>query len=370
MEPLLFTPLKLDNKTMKNRIVVSPMCQYSADNGSATAWHHQHLGVLSYSGAGLVMVEATGVEARGRITPQCLGLYSNDNEEALRSVLKDVRTFSKDVLFGIQLAHAGRKGSTDAPWLGGYPLSKDKGAWQCIAPSAIPFDANWHVPLMMDEKMMEDVITAFVESAKRAVRLGFDVIEVHSAHGYLLHEFLSPLANKRVDQYGGSLQNRIRFPLAVFKAVRKVVPAGIPVGVRISATDWQEGGWTLEDSVMYSATLKQSGAAYICVSSGAIIPRVSIPVGPGYQVPLAREIKNRTGIATRAVGMITTPKQAEEILQSGSADCVALARAFLDEPRWGWRAADEFGINIESPNQYVLSRPPKWKSPWNSGDKK
>lgn len=360
----LFSPCKLGPLTLPNRIVVSPMCQYSANDGNASDWHLQHLGHLSYSGAALIMVEATGVAKEGRITPACLGLYSDDNEKALARVITAARSFaSNNPSFGIQLAHSGRKGSANVPWKGGKPLKPEEGAWTTIAPSSIPFDADWPVPAALELWQMDRLIAQFAEAAKRAVRIGFEVIEIHSAHGYLLHQFLSPLTNRRIDSYGGTLENRMRFPLELIEAVRKVVPATTALGARITGNDWVEGGFAIEDAVIYAKALKERGVDYVDVSSGAIIPKVNIPVSPGYQVPLAAKIKEESKITTRAVGMISSPYQAEAIISGGQADFVALARAFLDDPRWGWHAAEALKAEFTVPPQYLRARPPAWKSP-------
>lgn len=360
MTSTLFTPLQIGPITIQNRVVVSPMCQYSAHDGSANEWHLQHLATLGYSGAGLVMVEATGVESRGRITYGCLGLYSDENEAALSHVLGIAKQFACGARFGIQLAHAGRKASAKKPWEGGKPLSAAESPWQAVAPSALAFDEGWPVPKELTEKEMEQILSAFVRAAERAVRIGFDVIELHSAHGYLLHEFISPIANNRKDKYGGSLDNRLRFPFEIVRAVQKVLPKTVALGLRMSASDWLEGGFTIDEAVVYAQQLKELGVNYICASSGGIIHRVAIPVGLGYQVPFAETIRHKSGIITRAVGMIRQAEQAEEIVTSGKADCVALARAFLDDPRWVWHAADRLGASVPFPPQYALARMPKW----------
>ncbi len=362
MPSVLFTPLQIGPLTLQNRVVVSPMCQYSAVDGSANEWHLQHLTSLGYSGAGLVMVEATGVESRGRITHGCLGLFSDANAAALKPVIEIAKRYACGAHFGIQLAHAGRKASAKRPWEGGKPLTAAEGAWQAVAPSALALDEGWPVPQALQEKEMQQLVYAFVQAAERAVRIGFDVIEIHSAHGYLLHEFLSPLANQRPDKYGGGLDNRMRFPCEVVQAVRKVLPKTVVLGVRMSASDWIEGGFTLDEAVIYAQQLKALGVDYICASSGGIIHRVTIPVGPGYQVPFATAIRQRAGIITRAVGMIRQPELAEEIVANGQADCVALARAFLDDPRWVWHAADRLGASVSFPPQYALARMPQWAS--------
>ena len=361
MTSRLFEPIAIGAVQLPNRLVVAPMCQYSANDGSATDWHLQHLSQLAYSGAGLVVVEATAVERRGRITHACLGLYSDDNEAALERALHAARRLGGPTRFGIQLAHAGRKASTRIPWEGGAPLGLSEDPWQTISSSAIPFGDGWHVPQALTAEEIAATVAAFVQAAQRAVRIGFEVIEIHSAHGYLLHEFLSPLVNARTDDYGGPIENRIRLPLAVIRAVRAAVPDKVAVGLRISATDWVEGGWDVAQSIAYVRAAKELGIAYVCVSSGGIRAKVAIPIMPGYQVPLAHEIRQATGVTTRAVGLITDPLQAEQIVAAGSADMVALARAFLDDPRWAWHAADVLGAKAHFPSQYFLARSEGWR---------
>ncbi len=354
----LFQPITLRGLTLPNRIVVSPMCQYSAVDGIPQPWHSQHLGALAASGPGLLMVEATAIEAIGRITPGCTGLYSDRHEAAFQLVLAGLRAIHP-LPVGIQLAHAGRKGSVHAPWLDGLPLTPTEGPWETISASAVPH-SNWPAPRAATAEDLARIKTNFVAAAQRASRAGFDLIEVHSAHGYLLHEFLSPLSNKRTDAYGGSFENRIRFPLEVIKAVRAVWPADKPMGMRVSATDWVEGGWTIDETVRYVTAAKAEGVDYCCASSSGLIFDAKVPVGPGYQVQFAERIKRETGIVTRAVGMIVDPKQANDIVTSGKADMVALARAFLDDPRWVWRAADALGVKAAVPGQYALARAQAW----------
>jgi 2,4-dienoyl-CoA reductase-like NADH-dependent reductase (Old Yellow Enzyme family) len=357
----LFSPLEVGPATLPNRIAVAPMCQYAADDGSATDWHLQHLMQLGMSGAGLVMVEATGVERTGRITPGCLGLYSDDNEAALARVLTAARKVAMaGTRFGIQIGHAGRKASSQRPWEGGKPLSEAEGAWQTVAPSAIPFIAGGPMPVALDEPGLARVLCAFRQAAERAVRLGFDAVELHMAHGYLLEEFLSPLTNRRTDAYGGTLDGRLRFPLQVTEAVRAVVPAGMVLGARINGTDWADGGVTPDDAVAVSARLRAAGVDYVCVSGGGAVPQMKVPVTPGYQVPLAARVKAEAGVVTRAVGLIVEPAQAEAIVASGQADFVALARAFLDDPRWVWHAAEQLGAKVSYPPQYARVAPSLW----------
>jgi NADPH2 dehydrogenase len=335
------------------------MCQYSAIAGSATEWHLQHLGSLALSGAGLVMIEATAVEARGRITPHCLGLYSIANEQALATVLQTCRVFGTARL-GIQLAHAGRKASVQVPWQGGKPLGETEGAWESVGPSARPFAAGWPAPKPLDGAAMARIKGAFVAAAERAARLGIDVAELHCAHGYLLHEFLSPLANQRTDKYGGSLDNRMRYPLEVAAAVREVWPAERPLGLRLSATDWLDGGFTIDEAVVFASALRGIGIDYVCASSGGIVPESAGPPEPGYQVPLASRIRDQASMPTRAVGLIAHPRQAEAVIRDGAADMVALARAFLDDPRWVWHAAEALGETVPYPPQYQRCRPGIW----------
>jgi len=356
MTSQIFRPIELDGLSLPNRIVIAPMCQYSADEGSATDWHLIHLGQLALSGAGLLIIEATAVEPEGRISPDDLGLWSDANEAALGRVLEAVRRHS-DMPVGIQLGHAGRKASVHSPWNGGgqRPLA-DRG-WQTIAPSALPMNPNERPPLPLDAAALKRVREAFVATARRAVRLGLQAIEIHCAHGYLLHQFLSPLANQRSDAYGGTLENRLRFPLEVYDAVREAVPAGIPVGVRVSATDWVEGGWEIEQTIAFAEALKARGASFIHVSSGGISPDQKIPLGPGYQVNLARAVKAATGLPTIAVGLITEYEHAEAIVAGGDADMVGLARGMLYDPRWPWHAAAHLGASIKPPKQYLRSQP-------------
>ena len=357
----LFSSFKLRGVELQNRIVVSPMCQYSAIDGVMGDWHLMHLGNLSLSGPGLVFVEATGVEARGRITPSCVGLHNDKQEASQKRIIQFCKEHGTSKM-ALQLAHAGRKASTLPPWEGGKPLGAEEGAWETIAPSAIPFVDGWHIPREMDEEDLETVRRAFVDSALRAERIGFDVLEIHGAHGYLLSEFLSPIANRRKDCYGGSLENRMRFPLEVFEAVRKVWPSEKPMGVRISATDWDDPGWTLDESVVLAGELKQLGCDFIDCSSGGNSPKRP-PVGPGhpgYQVPFAERIRKDTGIPTMAVGMLRDASLAEGIVSQGKADMISLARGMLYDPRWSWHAAEELGAVASYPKQYERSRPAKW----------
>ncbi len=356
MHPKIFTPFQLGGITLSNRIVVSPMCQYSADDGCMSGWHDVHLGQFAYSGAALFMVEATGVTREGRITHGCTGLYSDHNEASMQEVLTRAKRLG-NCAWGIQLGHAGRKASSHFPWQGGKALAPGESPWQTVAPSPIPFGEGWPVPHELSAQEIRSLVESFVAAALRAKRIGFDVAELHSAHGYLLQQFLSPLANQRSDAYG---KDRTKFPLEVAEAVRSVWPKERALGARINATDWVEGGFTSEEAVAYAAKLKRIGLDYVCVSSGATVPHAKIPVAPGYQVPFAEKVKKGAGIAVRAVGMIADPDQAEDIVASGRADMVAMARAFLDNPRWVWHVAEHFGVKIDYPPQYARSRPDAW----------
>jgi 2,4-dienoyl-CoA reductase-like NADH-dependent reductase (Old Yellow Enzyme family) len=359
MSSPLFSPIRLADLELANRIVVSPMCQYSADDGVATDWHMNHLGMLANSGAGLLIAEMTDVERRGRISHGCLGLYSDDCEAALARVVAHCRRYGNARL-GVQLAHAGRKASAQRPWEGSQPLKPGSDAWQTIAPSAIPFGADWPAPLAMTLDDIERVRDAFVASAKRAVRVGFDAIELHAAHGYLLHSFVSPVSNKRTDDYGGADAARMRFPLEVAAAVRAVMPKGMPLGARISGSDWVEGGLTPDHAAAFAQALKQVGVNYVCVSSGGITAETRPTMVAGMNVTFAEKVKLETGVATRTVGLIATPKQAETIVAEGKADMVALARAFLDDPHWGWHAAHALGADVARPKQYQRAAPKAW----------
>jgi len=352
----LFTSYTLGSLALPNRIVIAPMCQYSADDGRATDWHPAHLGSLALSGAGLLIIEATAVEAVGRITPACLGLYSDGCEQALAGVLASVRRHSP-MPIGIQLAHAGRKASSEVPWRGGGLIAPRDGGWVPQAPSAVPHGEAEATPLALDETGLKRVKQAFVDAARRAARLQLDMVELHSAHGYLLHQFLSPIANRRTDAYGGSLQARLRFPLEVFDAMRAVLPASMPLGVRLSAIDWVDGGWDLEQSIAYGRALRERGCTFLHVSSGGVSPKQQIVAGPSYQVPFAERLKQEVGLPTIAVGLITEPEQAEAVVASGQADLVALARAMLFNPRWPWHAAAQLGAHVHAAPQYWRCQP-------------
>jgi 2,4-dienoyl-CoA reductase-like NADH-dependent reductase (Old Yellow Enzyme family) len=348
MSTALFSPFTLRKLELANRIVVSPMCQYSAVDACATDWHILHWGQLLQSGAGMFTIEATAVSAVGRITYGCLGLYDDACEEALAKRLAIARANAPTIPVAIQLAHAGRKGSSQVPWEGGQLIPLAQGGWTPVAPSPIPQLPTEPPPAALDISDLQQIRQEFVAAARRASRIGIDALELHCAHGYLFHEFLSPLSNHREDAYGGSLE--------AFASVRDAWPRDKPMGARISATDWVDGGWTIDDSIVLAQRLKAAGCDWIDVSSGGISPAQKIPLGPGYQVPLAQAIRRATSIATMAVGLITDPKQAERIVGSGDADLVTMARAMLWNPRWPWHAAAILGAQIQAPQQY-------WRSP-------
>jgi 2,4-dienoyl-CoA reductase-like NADH-dependent reductase (Old Yellow Enzyme family) len=354
---LLFSPLTLGPLELSNRIVIAPMCQYSAHDGVASDWHHIHLGNLALSGAGLLILEATAVESRGRISHADLGLWNDDQEAALAPLLASIRRWSPMPL-GIQLAHAGRKASTHRPWDGSGAIPADHpDGWTPVAPSAQAYDERHAVPQALDAAGIEALVEAFVQSARRAERIGLDLVELHAAHGYLLHQFLSPLSNDRRDGYGGSLENRMRLVLQVFDAVRAALSPRIALGVRISATDWVEGGWDLAQSLELARALDARGCHFIHVSSGGLDPRQQIAAGPGYQVPFAEAIKAQVRMPVIAVGLITGPRQAEAVLVEGRADAVALARGILYDPRWPWHAAAELGATLVPAPQYLRCEP-------------
>ena len=360
-QPKLFSPLAIGGLHLRNRIVIAPMCQYSAQDGDMTDWHLIHLGHLALSGAGALTIEATAVLPEGRITYADVGLWNDANEAAMARTLASIRRWSEIPVL-IQLAHAGRKASTKLPWQGGAQLSpEDAQGWQTSAPSALPFAPGEHAPLALDGAGLARVRDAFADAARRAGRLGLDGVQLHGAHGYLLHQFLSPLSNHREDAYGGSLENRMRFPLEVFDAVRAVFPADRPVTMRVSGTDWVAGGWTIEDTVTFAKALEERGCAAIHVSSGGLDPRQKIPVGPNYQVPLARAVKQAVDIPVVAVGLITDFEQAEAIVATGDADLVALARGMLYDPRWPWHAAAHLGAKVTAPDQYLRSQPHQFR---------
>lgn len=360
--PKLFEPLAIGNATLANRIIIAPMCQYSAVDGCMTDWHAMHLGQLAQSGAALLTIEATAVVPEGRISYADVGLYDDATEAAMAHTLDSVRRWS-DMLIAIQLAHAGRKASTDLPWEGGAQLPPaDANGWQTVAPSAIAFADDQNAPTALNRDGLARVRDAFVDAARRSARLGIDAIQIHGAHGYLLHQFLSPLSNHRDDDYGGSLENRMRFPLEIFDAVRAVFPADRAVTMRVSGTDWVEGGWDIEQTVAFAQALEARGCSAIHVSSGGLHPDQAIPVGPSYQVPLARAIKQSVTIPVIAVGLITDFEQAEAIVGTGDADAIALARTILYDPRWPWHAAAHLGAQVKAAPQYLRCQPRQYKA--------
>ncbi|WP_022729814.1 NADH:flavin oxidoreductase/NADH oxidase [Fodinicurvata sediminis] len=353
----LFTSFSLGNLVLPNRIVVAPMCQYSAEDGCMTDWHTLHLGHLALSGAGLLTIEASAVEAEGRITYGDVGIWSDECEAAMGQVVESIRRWS-DIPLALQLAHAGRKASEEVPWKGREQiLPGQEGGWQTVSSSPTPFQDGENPPVELDREDLARLRRSFAEAAQRAARLGMECVQVHSAHGYLLHQFLSPLSNQRSDEYGGSLENRLRFPLEVFEAVREAFPADRPVTVRVSGTDWVDGGWDIEQTVAYAQALEARGCAAIDVSSGGLSPRQQVNGGPSYQVPLARRVKEATSMPVMAVGLITEFEQAEAIVGTGDADLIALARGLLYNPRWPWHAAAHFGATVKAPNQYLRSQP-------------
>ena len=351
----LFSRFKLRGLEFKNRIFVSPMCQYSAQDGMADTWHMVNLGSRAVGGAGLVMVEASAVVPEGRITPYDMGLWSDRHAEALAPIARFIR--GQGAVPGIQLAHAGRKASADAPWLSRSPLVPENGGWQVVAPSAIPIAPGSPLPRELSVAEIDGIVAAFAAAAKRSLAAGFDVVEIHMAHGYLLHEFLSPLSNRRSDDYGGSLENRARLPLRVAQAVREVWPLNLPLFVRISATDWVDGGWDLAQSLQLCRWLKDAGVDLIDCSSGGMTPDAKIPAGPGFQTPFATAIRQELDIAVGAVGLITVPEQAEQIVATGLADVVFLARELLRDPYWPLHAAQQLGAEVAWPVQYQRAKP-------------
>jgi 2,4-dienoyl-CoA reductase-like NADH-dependent reductase (Old Yellow Enzyme family) len=353
----LFTPLRLGTLELTNRIVIAPMCQYSAVDGCMTDWHVIHLGHLALSGAALLTIEATAILPEARITYADVGLWNDATEAAIGRTLESVRRWS-DIPIALQLAHAGRKASTEVPWKGGVQIPPDHpNGWRTFAPSAIPFEDGQRPPVALDRDGLTRVREAFAAAAHRAARIGIDAVQLHCAHGYLLHEFLSPLSNRRDDEYGGGLDNRMRFPLEVFDAVRATFPADRAVSMRVSGTDWADYGWDIDQTIAFAQALETRGCAAIHVSSGGLTPAQQIPVGPSYQVPLARAVKKATHMPVIAVGLITEFEQAEAIVGTGDADLIALARTILYSPRWPWHAAAHFGAHVKAPNQYLRSQP-------------
>jgi 2,4-dienoyl-CoA reductase-like NADH-dependent reductase (Old Yellow Enzyme family) len=347
----LFSPFAMRGLDIKNRVVVAPMCQYSAVDGLVGDWHLMHVGQYAVGGHGLFVAEATAVEPRGRISLNCPGLWSDDQMRAWKRVVDFAKTWGNTPM-AVQLAHAGRKGSSAKPWLGGEQVSPDDGGWTTVAPSALAFDDSRPIPQALSLEGIVQIIQDFAHAAKRAHQAGFDAVEIHSAHGYLLHQFLSPLSNRRDDDYGGAFENRVRLLLDVFDAVRAAFPADKPVGVRISATDWVEGGWDLDDTIAVTALLEARNCDYIHVSSGGLSPLQEIPLGPGYQVELCASVTQSSEMATIAVGQIIEPTQAETVVRTGQADMVALARGMLFDPHWTWRAAQALGTEAPYPRQY------------------
>ncbi len=362
MSSKLFSDFQLGPVKLKNRIVVSPMCQYSAKLGKANDWHLMHYGNLSIGAGGLLMFEATHVSSQGRITHDCLGLYDDETERALRRVVDFCKQHGQAKL-GIQLAHAGRKASARTPMQGGASLNSDESPWETIGPSDLPFADGWHTPKAMSEDDLERVKAEFVSSAVRAVRLGFDVVELHAAHGYLLNQFTSPLSNRRVDQYGGSdISKRLKYPLEVFEAIKLRIPSHVALGARISGSDWVDGGLNSEEMIIFAGELEARGCHFVDVTSGQLDPRQQIKLAPGFNLPFSKKVKTETEIAAIGVGMITTPIQAEEAIENGSADLIAIARGALDDPRWAWHAAQQLGVHQEgySP-KYQRCHPDVWK---------
>lgn len=356
MTSRLFSPLTLRGLELDNRIVVSPMAQYSAhDGGIAGDWHLMHIGAFAASGPGLIIMEATGVQPSGRVSPACLGLWSDDQIEGLRRVV-DFTHAHGTAKIGIQLAHAGRKASVAPPWLGGKEVGPEDGGWPTIGPSATPYPGR-RVPAALDDAALAGLKDDYVAATRRALQAGFDLLELHCAHGYLLNSFLSALSNDRTDGYGGDIAGRMRYPLEVFSAIRAAWPDHLPIGVRISATDWIDGGWSIEDSVIFAKELKKLGCDYVTPSSGGVMPEQKIPVGRGYQVPFSAAIRRQADIATMAVGMIEDGAHGEEILTEGAADLIAIGRGMTYDPRWAWHAAEKLGQQALFPPQYARSHP-------------
>jgi 2,4-dienoyl-CoA reductase-like NADH-dependent reductase (Old Yellow Enzyme family) len=354
--PRLFSPVAIGSVELPNRIVVSPMCQYSASDGCANAWHQMHLGSLAISGAGLLFVEATAVTPSGRITPGCLGIYDDASRLAQHELVRSIRAVS-NIPLAMQIGHAGRKASSAVPWQGGQLLDAADGGWQTVAPSALAQHPDEVPPQAMSAADIVALIDDFVSAARAAHEAGYDLLELHFAHGYLIHQFLSPLANNRTDEFGGSLENRMRLAQQIFLAVHEEVGGDLPVGVRLSATDWVAQGWDIDQSLQLCQALDQSGCAFFDVSSGGLSPAQQIPLAPGYQVAFARQIRQAVSAPVMAVGLITEPEQAEAIVANGEADMVAMARAFLFDPRWPWRAAAALGATVVPPSQYSRCLP-------------
>ncbi|KRB55057.1 oxidoreductase [Rhizobium sp. Root708] len=357
----LFSPFEIGSLKLQNRIVIAPMCQYSASDGEMTDWHLIHLGNLALSGAGILTIEATAVTPEGRISYGDVGLYSDGCQRAMDRVLTGIRRWS-DMPIAVQLGHAGRKASSEIPWKGGHQIAPDaEGGWKTVAPSSIPFREHYDHPNALDKVGLQRIRAAFGDAARRAAELGIDAIQIHGAHGYLLHQFMSPLSNERIDEYGGSLENRLRFPLEVFDTVREAFPSDKPVTMRLSGTDWAEGGWDVEQTIDFATALEARGCSAIHVSSGGLAHHQQIAVGPSYQVPLARAVKQAVKIPVIAVGLITEFEQAEAILTTGDADLVAIARAILYDPRWPWHAAAHFGETVQAADQYLRCQPRQFR---------
>lgn len=355
MNSRLFSPIRIKDITLKNRITISPMCQYSATDGFASDWHLVHYGSRAVGGAALIIQEATAVSPEGRITPGDLGLYNDEHIEKLREITSFIRQHG--CVAGIQLAHAGRKAGCDVPWKGGKQLKPEEGGWQTVAPSALPFNTDDNFPRELDSAGIQKVVGDFRIAAERALKAGYQIVEIHAAHGYLLHEFLSPLANHRTDEYGGSFENRVRLLLEVVEAIKTVWPQNLPLFVRISATDWVENGWNIDEAIKLSAILKDKGADLIDCSSGGMVSFAKIPAAPGYQVAFAEQIKHETGILTGTVGLITGARQAEDILANNRADLILIARASLRDPHFALHAAHQLEENTDWPVQYVRAKP-------------
>jgi 2,4-dienoyl-CoA reductase-like NADH-dependent reductase (Old Yellow Enzyme family) len=361
MASALFSPLEIGPVSLNNRIAIAPMAQYAANDGCASDWHLQHLMTLAMSGAGLVMFESSAVERRGRAAHSDLGIYSDANESALARVLGAARRVAPPgTRFGIQLGHTGRKGSVQQPWEGGSPLAAEEDRWPLVAPSALPFESGWPVPEAIDEAGIANLTELYKKAAIRAARIGFDVVEIHMAHGYLVHSFQSPITNRRSDRYGGDAERRLAFPVAIARAVRDALSPSVALGARITGSDWLDNGLTPDDAVALASRLRVEEVDYVCVSSGGISLRASVKIALSYQVPFAAAVKHATGITTRAVGLIVDPQQAEDILTSNKADQIAIARAIIDDPRWVWRAAEILGTEIEIPARYRRATGKSW----------
>jgi len=358
----LFKPLALRGLTLANRIVVAPMTQFSAKDGVAGDWHLMHLGHLAIGGAGLAITESTYVSANARNAPDCLSLYSDEQEAGIAHIKRFVDNQGGAKL-AVQLCHAGRKASALMPWEGGGPRSVSDGGYPTVAPSAVPLDENWPVPHALTSQEIAKIIADFQSAAQRADRAGIDLIELHGAHGYLIHQFLSPVSNQRGDEYGGSLHNRMRFLAEIYSAVRAVWPDHKPIGVRLSATDWIEGGWDLEQTIKACQSIEALGADYVHISSGGLSPLQKISAGPGYQIPFAAAVKQNTDLPVIAVGNISEPLQAETVLRTGQADLIAIGRAMLYNPRWAWQAARDLGVEPQYPQQYERANPDRWNRP-------